>query len=224
MDTVCSFLFHTHMKRLIVLLFIVFSYITLEAQPRTFSATMYRQFKPATVTLIDGRTLKMSLANVFLKNSHLLYMSSTGQVMEANMDNIREVKFEDRHYVRIDSMLAYVVDTIGNNKLYCVTRLDLESYQAQLRNNQQITNLDLSFNSSQLSTTTIDLTTEDDMKFPVIDWFFYYYNGKIIRVHEREIWRNLPKDKRRIYKTIISQPNFSWTKKESLVELLKAIQ
>ena len=213
------------MKRLALFIIMAAAFLAVEAQPRTYSATQYKQFKPAIVTLKDGRKLNMPLANVFLKNSHLLYMNSsaTSQVMEANMANLVAVDFSDRHYIKIDSMLATVVDTVGFDALYCVTRLDLESYRAQLRNNQQITNLDFTADL-QLSTSTIDLSTEDDRKFPVVDWFFYRLDGKIIKAHEREIWRVLPKEKRRIYKTIISQPNFSWIDKNCLLELLKAIQ
>jgi hypothetical protein len=73
------------------------------------------------------------------------------------------------------------------------------------------------------SYTTIDIDSEIGKQLPVINIFYYRYNGKIIRVHEREIWNRLPKDKRHIYKSIISLPDFSWTKRASLVQLLKAI-
>ena len=42
---------------------------------------------------------------------------------------------------------------------------------------------------------------------------------------EREIWRRLPKDKdvRRMFKTIISQQDFSWTSDKSVSQLMRAI-
>jgi hypothetical protein len=49
------------------------------------------------------------------------------------------------------------------------------------------------------------------------------YNGEIIKVHERELSRILPKSKRRIYKTIISMDGFQWVDRKSLVTLLEAI-
>ena len=77
---------------------------TLCAQIRTTQLTAYKQFKPSTITLKDGRELKQPLTNIFLKNSSLLYMSGANS-MEANMENILSVKFDDRFYIKIDTML-----------------------------------------------------------------------------------------------------------------------
>ena len=87
---------------------------SLSAQIRTEKLTVYKQFKPSTIMLKDGRELKQPLTNIFLKNSSLLYMNGTNS-MEANMDNIISVKFDDRQYIKIDTMLYYLVDTIGND-------------------------------------------------------------------------------------------------------------
>ena len=45
----------------------------------------------------------------------------------------------------------------------------------------------------------------------------------MVLVHERTLYRFVPKEKRRIYKTMITMPDFDWTKPESLKRLLKAI-
>jgi hypothetical protein len=78
----------------------------------------------------------------------------------------------------------------------------------------------------QISTTTIDLNNEEDYKFPLVHKYYMRYGGELFQVHEREIWRRLPKDKdvKRMFKTIIGEPNFSWTDDASVVRLLKAIQ
>ena len=193
---------------------------SLSAQIRTEKLTVYKQFKPSTIMLKDGRELKQPLTNIFLKNSSLLYMNGTNS-MEANMDNIISVKFDDRQYIKIDTMLYYLVDTIGNDALYRATVMDMPAYYQQLKNNKVITNIDF---GDQIQTSHIDISTEDDYKFPLIDLFYYRYNGEFVRTHERNLGRILPKDKQRMLKTFVNLPDFSWTDEESLLKLLKALQ
>ena len=137
------------------------------------------------------------------------------------MDNIVSVQFDDRLYVKIDSLLCYEVDTVGQDALYRATIIDMKSYQQQLRNNQVITSMDL---GDQISTATIDISTEDDFKFPLIDIFYFRYKGKYVRTHERHLGRILPKEKKRILKTYMSLPDFNWTDEKSLLNLLKGLQ
>ena len=193
---------------------------SLSAQIRTEKLTVYKQFKPSTIMLKDGRELKQPLTNIFLKNSSLLYMNGTNS-MEANIDNIISVKFDDRQYIKIDTMLYYLVDTIGNDALYRATVMDMPAYYQQLRNNKVITNIDF---GDQIQTSHIDISTEDDYKFPLIDLFYYRYNGEFVRTHERNLGRILPKEKQRMLKTFVNLPDFSWTDEESLLKLLKALQ
>ncbi|MBR6194446.1 MAG: hypothetical protein IKQ58_03145 [Prevotella sp.] len=204
------------------ILFIIMMLVaqSLSAQIRTEKLTVYKQFKPSTIMLKDGRELKQPLTNIFLKNSSLLYMNGTNS-MEANMDNIISVKFDDRQYIKIDTMLYYLVDTIGNDALYRATVMDMPAYYQQLRNNKVITNIDF---GDQIQTSHIDISTEDDYKFPLIDLFYYRYNGEFVRTHERNLGRILPKDKQRMLKTFVNLPDFSWTDEESLLKLLKALQ
>ena len=137
------------------------------------------------------------------------------------MDNIISVKFDDRQYIKIDTMLYYLVDTIGNDALYRATVMDMPAYYQQLKNNKVITNIDF---GDQIQTSHIDISTEDDYKFPLIDLFYYRYNGEFVRTHERNLGRILPKEKQCMLKTFVNLPDFSWTDEESLLKLLKALQ
>jgi len=132
------------MKRPVLFIIMMFAVQCLCAQVRTPKLTVYKQFKPSIITLKDGRKVNQPLTNIFLKNSSLLYMNGTNS-MEAKMDNIVSVQFDDRFYVRIDSLLCYQVDTVGNDALYCATIIDIPAYQQQLKNNQVISNLDFDF-------------------------------------------------------------------------------
>ena len=194
---------------------------SIAAQERTTMATLYREFKPSVIYLTDGRKLNQSLTNVFLKNSSLVYLKGTF-TMEANMDNIARVEFDDRQFDVIDGQLAELVDSVGSDAVYRVDYLDMDAYQAGLRNNINISNISL---GEQISTTTVDLNNEEDYKFPLVHKYYMRYGGETFHVHEREIWRRLPKDKdvKRMFKTIITKSDFSWTSDESVSELLRAI-
>ena len=194
---------------------------SLFAQEKTYGLTVYKSYKPAIITLADGRTVKQPLANVFLKNSSLLYMSSNGTTMEANIDNILSVKFDDRQYVKIDSLLAYQVDTVGNNALYCATVVDMVAYRQNLKNNQVFTDISL---GDQISTSTVDLNNESDYMFPLINIYIYRLNGKFVRCHERTLGHTLDKAKKRIMRSYMALPDFSWTDEKSLLKLLKGLQ
>ena len=209
-------------KKKILLTLFVMAALVCSAQKRTTQATVYKQFKPSVISLTNGHTTKQSLTNVFLKNSSLIYLKGE-YTMEANMDNILTVEFDDRKYININNQLAYMVDSVGENILYRIDLLDLVAYNQQIRNNINISNMD--FENGGISTTTMDLNGEEDYKFPVIANYYFFYNGQYVKVHEREVSRVLPKDKdlRRKYRTIIGMDDFSWTKDESLIQLLKAI-
>ena len=215
-------------QRLIVLLLLMAAIpgwkgfaIPANAQDRTTMATLYREFKPSTIYLTNGKKLKQNLTNVFLKNSTLVYLQGT-YTMEAKMSNIGRVEFDDRTYEVVENQLATLVDSIGQDCIYRVDYLDLDAYQTRLKNNIQISSMSL---GDQISTSTIDLNNEDDYKFPLVHKYYMRYGGEVFHVHEREIWRRLPKDKdvRRMFKTIVGGSDFSWTDDASVVRLLKAI-
>lgn len=208
-------------KNVITALLTIAFTLTCLAQKRTTQATLYRQFVPSTITLKDGRKLKQPLTNVFLKNSSLVYLQGE-YTMEANMDNVASVEFKDRKFYNINNQLASLVDSVGKNAVYRVDLFDMVAYQGQIRNNINISNLEI---GEMVSSTTVDLNNEDDYKFPVFANYYFLYNGEYVKAHEREISRRLPKDKemKRKYKTVIGMDNFSWTDEASLVTLLKTI-
>lgn len=183
---------------------------------------LYNDFQPASIELSNGNVIKERHANIFLKNGKLLYKNTNNVIMQADMRNIKSVKFADREYIRIDTLLAYVVDTVDTNRLLCATLIDIDSYNAKLTNSQLLTKLDLS--SSYVNTISLDNTlNEEDKSYPLINYFFFEIDNHIINVHERNIKKILPKDKQRIFKTIINTPQFDFGKIECLKHLLREL-
>ena len=186
----------------------------------TPSATHYREFKPSVITLKDGRQLHQPLTNIFLKNSSLLYMSGS-QAMEANMDNILAVRFDDRYYVSVNGQLGYLVDSVGNYSLYCIELFDQDTYEQNLRNNVNISDLSL---GDQIGVTTVDMNNELDYMLPVFRHYYILMGSEFVRVHERELKRKLNSEQRTMMRRVMGLPDFSWQSEESLKALLRAIQ
>ena len=206
--------------RSIVTWLLCFPVLLASAQDDNTSTVMvYKDFQPAQVKLVDGRTIKVPKANVFLKHSTLVYKSGTS-VKEANMKTVQTVDIADRHYVRIDTVLAFLVDTVEANAVYQQQVIDREAYEASFRNERMIT--DIQF-GEQINLITLDPSMDSAAVYPVINTFYYRYNGKIMKVHDRELWRQLPKDKRRIMQSMMAEPGFSWTRRESVVRMLQAL-
>ena len=213
------------MKKLVLLSMLILVAFKGAAQEVTPQLTVFPEFRPATVYMADGKKLDIPMANIFLKNSSLLYISGE-LTKEANIKNLLRVDFKDRSYIRIDSVLAYQIDTVGSNALFCAKVLDLKAYQQLIRNNSNITNLDLNDLSSMnmFQFTTIDLQDTKDIHFPVIPIYYYRIGNKFVLVHERHLKRAFDKENRRRMESVMNLPGFSWTNEEYLLKILEIIQ
>ncbi|MBR5039388.1 MAG: hypothetical protein IKX65_11795 [Prevotella sp.] len=211
------------MKHLLLTTILLLATLTGVAQQITPSLTVYPEFRPATILLTNGSKLKVPLANIFLKNSSLLYMTDD-VVKEAELKNVLQVQFDDRTYLRIDSLLAYQVDSVGRNALYCAKVIDIKSYKQTIANSANITNLDLSNITNMLSFSTIDAIGKEGVEFPVIPLYYFRLDNQFVRVHERNLKRVLSKEKQRIMESVMSLPDFSWTDEPSLMKMLEMLK
>ena len=208
------------MKRIVLLLLLTTGILAATAQTTTTSLTAYQSFQPATIHLVDGRKLKVDHANIFLKNSGLLYISGH-DTKEANLKTMAKVEFKDRTYYRIDSVLAYQVDTVNHQELYCAPRIDVVAWRGLLINNRQLNNIDL---GEMVTYSATELVDKQDIHFPLINLYYLKIDGKYVFAHERNLKRVLDKEKRRLMTSVMSEPGFSWTSEASLLKLLKYIQ
>ena len=208
------------MKKLVLFLLLATGVLTMSAQTTTTSLTEYQSFQPATIHLVDGKQIKVEFANIFLKNSSLLYISGQ-DTKEANLKTLTKVVFKDRTYYRIDSVLAYQVDTVNHQPLYCAKRIDVVAWRGMLINNRQLNNINL---GDMITYSANTLADEQDIHFPLINVYYLQINGKYVLAHERNLKRVLDKEKRRLMASIMSEPGFSWTNEASLLKLLKYIQ
>jgi len=214
------------MKKLVIsFTVLIMAAVKVAAQEVTPQLTVYPEFRHATVYMTDGKKLDIPMANIFLKNSSLLYISGE-LTKEASTDNLLRVDFKDCSYIRIDSVLAYQVDTVGTNALFCAKVLDLKAYKQLLANNQNITNLDLNDLSSMnmFQFTTVDIGDEKDIHFPVIPLYYFRINDQFVFVHERHLKRFFDKENRRRMESVMNLPDFSWTNEKFLLKILEIIK
>lgn len=184
------------------------------------STTVYPTYQPAKITLYNGKTIFQKEANVFLKNGKLLFRKGKLD-MEANMKQIESVEFADRFYVRMDTMLATVTDTVGKNRILCTTTIDLDAYQSRMVNERVISNFEIG--NTQVSASTVDPSSENEA-FPLVNTYYFEIKGKIIKLHERTLLRKLPKEKRNRLNFYIQMPDFSWTDRNYLRKILQLFE
>lgn len=211
------------MKRLFLsmacLLFATFSFCMVPEEKEIRRTTVFDTFQPAVVSTIDGRKLVLRQANIFLRNGNLIYKEN-GKNMLANIERIKTVDIAGRHYLRADSLLAYVTDSVGRNALLEATIIDMEAFAAEMRNNRIVTDFRI---SDMVGITTTDLRAEEDITYPVINYFFFKTGDKVFHAEERTVRNNISKDKRRLFTAIIQNPMFKWEDRTSLIKLLKLI-
>ncbi|MBP5712724.1 MAG: hypothetical protein J6W77_07035 [Prevotella sp.] len=189
------------------------------AQTISHGVTAFKEYQPAIVELTNGKPLKVGAANIFLKNSKLLYKSGT-KVLEAKLANVKSVSIGDKYYVKIDTILAYRVDTVGKNGLYCATTIDMENYKLDMANKRHITNFEI---GDHVNMTALESTKEEANEFPLQNNYYIEYNGKFVKAHELYVLRAIPKSKRIEFWATVREVGFSWIHEDSLMKLLKVI-
>ncbi len=217
------------MNKNIILTIVVSLFVTFAASAQIHIGKsripmFFDEYLPAKVYMSNGKVIQPRQANVFLKNATLLYKQGAVD-MQANMEQIVSVSFGNVNFIKINEQLAYVVDSIIISKdkedlLLCTRLIDMDAYQQQVVNSQQLTNLTLGDN---IGMTTTDVAEADMLELPVVNHYYYRINGKFIKVHERNIKRIVSKEKYRLIRSITGLPDFSWGNEKFLIQILGII-
>ena len=183
----------------------------------TNRTTLYETYQPAEVTLYSGKVIHQKQANIFLRNGRLLYKSGNHD-MEANMKQIKAVKFQDKYFVSIDTTLALIVDTIADRQILCTTIIDLEAYSNLKKNERVISNFHMEWD--MVSAASIELPDED-FQYPLMSSYYVKIDKELVPIQERPLRRLLPKDKRSRFDFILKLSDFNWTNRNSLQLILE---
>ena len=186
---------------------------------RTDCVTIFPDYRPAKIVMASGNVLKVKEANVFLKNSSLMYKDRFGKDMEANMSLVKGVSFADREFMVFNRQLAELIHTCGNNRLIRVLTIDQDALKGEILNQSNITSVSGLISGDVLGITR-DVVHEDQLRFPVIAQYYYVIDGKEMKCHEREVSHKLSKAKRETYKIATARGAFNWANEDDLKSLL----
>jgi hypothetical protein len=193
-----------------------------ENSETTKFSTQYKDFQDAKIVMSNGDTIKAK-ANIFLKNDHLYFLRGSA-ILEADMSNVNEAVFNDGSvYCKIDTLMAKTVNSYKGNKILCCRLIDIQSYITKLKNSQLITGIDSHLSESGLlNIQSIDASTSDE-EFPIHKIYYFYYNGKYVKVNDRDLYKSIPKDKRSVFNNVTKMDEFNWYDENWLFKLLKYI-
>lgn len=204
----------------ILFLFLMFSCSAMAQIPagRSDITTMFPEFKQAYITLANGNTNRQKEANIFLKNSALVYKKD-GKIMQAEMKLIKKVEIEGRTFVNCQNQLAEIVAEEEGKQLVQICLIDREAMHSEYLNESRITNIEM---NDLVSLTRLD-PAEDAMKYPLANTYYFIINSKPVLAHERSVRRVVKKDNMQMYESL-TYPPFKWNDKESLISLLKVLK
>ena len=123
------------MKHYILLLLLLIGWGTAQAQQQQIEQRADRQlvfsdFKEAKVLQTFGRFVK-ARANILYKNAALCYIDEKdGKVYQASNASIVGVEFDSIRYQKVDNLAMWrIIAERGNNRLLCVTTIDMAKYK-----------------------------------------------------------------------------------------------
>lgn len=183
----------------------------------TNRTTLYETYQPAEITLYNGQVIQQKEANIFLRNGRLLFKSGRHD-MEANMAQVRSVRFANHNFVSIDTTMAMVVDTIGSSRILCTTTIDLEAYSQLKINERLISNIHMEWD--MINAVSSRELPDSDVQYPLISHFYVEIGGKVVKMEERTLRHMLPRDKHSRFDFYLQMPDFDWTSRESLTLIL----
>lgn len=184
---------------------------------RTDRVTLFSDYHKAVITLNNGTYNMQPLSNIFLKNSTFVYKKGN-DVLEANMQVIKEVRFGDRVFINMGTQLAEVLDSVGNNLLVLVRVINQEGLTHEYLNNSTITSL--SALGDQLGVTRLD-ADPDLLRYPVDNYYYFIVKGKHILARDRESKNAIGRKKMSDYNKIVMAPGFKWTNRDCLMKILE---
>ena len=180
------------MKHYILLLLLLIGWGTAQAQQQQVEQRADRQlvfpdFKEAKVLQTFGRFVK-ARANILYKNAALCYIDEKdGKVYQASNASIVGVEFDSIRYQKVDKLaMGRIIAERGNNRLLCVTTIDMDKYK-------EITsgNTDLPFVSLEMGGLTRDVfmdmsgaEQQANKGYPLKHTYYFILKGNIVAARE----------------------------------------
>ena len=189
-----------------------------QVERRTNSVLAFPEFKDATVHFSFMRKGKAK-ANIFLKDSGLLYMQDT-TVMQADLTDVISVDFDSVKYMRVtkDIGMGRVIAEKNNCALVCVTTIDVKSYDTDEAKGQNLPFFSLEGFNVFLE---IEADFRDEAKgYPLQDKYYFMVRGNAVPAVERKVKKVIRAEKKSDFKELMADRFWSWKDAGSLTDLL----
>ena len=216
------------MKHYILLLLLLIGWGTAQAQQQQVEQRAARQlvfsdFKEAKVLQTFGRFVK-ARANILYKNAALCYIDEKdGKVYQARNASIGGVEFDSIRYQKVDKLaMGRIIAERGNNRLLCVTTIDMAKYK-------EITggNTDLPFVSLEMGGLNRDMfldmsgsEQQANKGYPLQNTYYFSLKGRIVAARERWVKKEVKDDMKLAFKNLMEDRWWSWNDAASLQQLL----
>ena len=217
------------MKRLaLVITIVLLATLKVAAQKQdiTSAITVYPTFQPATVTLTSGRKMEIPLANIFLKNGALLYMSGDN-IMEADMVKVFSVKAGEDIFVNVAGKLYKVLAESTGGAAVQARYLDVEQMNkanigygvsSSVASTQNVAGLALDSNAGTNINKALE-SKEGGAETPIAEkTYILFCRNRIVPALKREVMDVPGLDKEKA-KAFFKEHKIKWSHPESLTEV-----
>lgn len=177
----------------------------------------FSTFRPAKILQTFGRSVTTNEANIFLKNSTLVFKEN-GKVKQAYMKNIIGAVFDDSiRYVTLDSIMGRLVSQRGRNKLVCVTTIDMDRYKSLTTGGENLPFF-------QIEELNLFLDIDGDKRpeskgLPLKYTYYFIVNGTIYPANEKTIKKLVRPEMKAAFKHLMYDKFWSWKDAASLTQL-----
>lgn len=185
---------------------------------RTATPYEYPAFKDATVTMMFG-SRKHVKGNVYLDGSKFYFMQGQTSI-EADLSNIRSIRFGDSLYVPVNATtVGYVVAQDSNKMLVCVRTIDQYEMNERDKHSEGLAFAQLEGFSGVLEMDNRE-AMERAKKFPVQREYLFRIDGQWIPAKEGPVLDRYDRSKRLMLRGMTENRYWSWTDEQSLAQLL----
>ncbi len=146
-----------------------------------------------------------------------------GKVYQASNASIVGVEFDSIRYQKVDKLaMGRIIAERGNNRLLCVTTIDMDKYK-------EITsgNTDLPFVSLEMGGLTRDVfmdmsgsEQQANKGYPLQNTYYFSLKGRVVAARERWVKKEVKEDMKLAFKNLMEDRWWSWNDAASLQQLL----
>lgn len=190
---------------------------------RTDRQLVFREFRNAKVLQTFGRSVSAK-ANIMYRDGSLCFLDpKDGKIKRVSNSSIVGVVFDSIRYEKVeDRAMGRVVAEQGNNRLLCVTTIDMERYRELTSGSTDLPFVSLD-SGGALPDLFLDLSGGEQQAnkgYPLKRTYYFSLKGRIVPAKEKLIRREIRPEMKLAFKNLMADRWWSWSDEPSLRRLL----